>query len=128
MSITTIVRQSSPQNYTRFNADAYHERGRTSHFQPSFKRLVHFGNRVGKTRVTDNIFNADERDGDTQCTVVSGRAEGQGGSVSSLRLPMAFEEVDEEACIGGGRYYNMSSTPHEKMKKKMKQIWDGLVA
>ena len=70
---------------------------------PRIKRLVHFGNRVGKTGVTDYTFTADERDDDTQCNVVSGRAEGQGGSVSSLRLPMSFEEVDEEVCIGTTR-------------------------
>ena len=82
---------------------------------PRIKRLVHFGNRVGKTGVIDYTFSADERDDDTQCNVVSGRAEGQGGSVSSLRLPMSFEEeVDEEACIGGGCYYNMSR-PHGGM-------------
>ena len=79
---------------------------------PRIKRLVpcrNFGddrNRVGKT-VT---FDIDARD-DTQCDV-GGRGEGQvGGSVSSLRLPMSFEEVDEETGIGGGCYYNMSR-PH----------------
>ena len=80
---------------------------------PQIKRLLHFGNRVGKTGVTDYTFTADERDDDTQCNVVSGRAEVQGGSVSSLRLPMSFEEIDEDVCIGGGCYYNMSiSIPH----------------
>ena len=68
---------------------------------PRIKRLVHFGHRDDKTGVTDYTFTADERDDDTQCNVVSGRAEGQGGSVSSLRLPMSFEEVDEEYGMFG---------------------------
>ena len=79
---------------------------------PRIKRLLpcrSFGN--DRNRVSKTItFDIDARD-DTQCDV-GARGEGQvGDSGSSLRLPMSFEEVDEETGIGGGCYYNMSR-PH----------------
>ena len=82
--ITTMV------DYSKWDAMKFSD----SAYKPSPALLGSNGShtleisRVGKTGVTDYTFTADERDDDTQCNVVSGRAEGV--SVSSLRLPMSF--------------------------------------
>mmetsp|Transcript_26889 Transcript_26889/g.42169 ORF Transcript_26889/g.42169 Transcript_26889/m.42169 type:complete len:159 (-) Transcript_26889:940-1416(-) len=82
---------------------------------PRIKRLVSSrifddddGNRCSKTGIMDSRFNHNERL-NIQCDHVSGRGKGRGGS--TLCLPLSCEqEVDEEACIGGGCYYNMNGT------------------
>mmetsp|Transcript_8658 Transcript_8658/g.10942 ORF Transcript_8658/g.10942 Transcript_8658/m.10942 type:complete len:161 (-) Transcript_8658:298-780(-) len=80
---------------------------------PRIKRLVPCrsfdddGNRVNKTAVMDSLFGLDG--GEVFPCDVGGRRDGRVGTGTSPPLPMSYEqqEVDEEACIGGGCYYNM---------------------
>ncbi|KAK1746879.1 hypothetical protein QTG54_002223 [Skeletonema marinoi] len=77
---------------------------------PRIKRLVpcrsfdEEGSRVNKTAVMDSLFGLDG--GEVFPCDVGGRRDGR---VGTHCLPMSYErqEVDEEACIGGGCYYNM---------------------
>lgn len=79
---------------------------------PRIKRLVSSrtfdedGNRCSKNAIMDSIFDQDGRM-NIQSNL-GGRGKGMFGS-STLSLPLSFEqEVDEEACINGGCYYNMN--------------------